>query len=283
MKKLMFAIAAVAAGTVLADVSSANIVGYQGLAPTAYEEGGETLYYAYPNVGMTFKTVAEVPAGMPEGDYFKLGDTTVEGLDPMSGEFFYQIFTDSCSVDSDSAIVYVSKEMSIAAVGDDSMMGWWDQFITVPMNDALFPAGTAFIGSLGGSHDLTLQSAGEAKQGIININISGQAYPHMANPVPRDIKFKEIVVVGMDPMSGEFFYQADQRDCTVDSESAIVYVSEEMSIAAVGDDSMKGWWDQFISVPMDEELWHAGECYLGSMGGNDGVVVTFPSATNVVD
>ena len=232
---------------------------------------------------MTFKTVAEVPAGMPEGDYFRLGDTTVEGLDP-TAENFYQILPESCAVDAESAIVYVSEEASIAAVGDDSFAGWWDQLsMSIPMNDTLFPAGTAFIGSLGADHDVTLQSAGEAKQAKVNVNISGLLYPHMANPVPRDVKFKEIEVVGMDPTS-ENFYQVDQRSCAVDPDSAIVYVSEEASIAAVGDDSFAGWWDQLsMSIPLGEEYWHAGECYIGSMGGNDGVVVTFPSATNVVD
>ena len=232
---------------------------------------------------MTFKTMANLPDGMPEGDYFRLGDTTVEGLDP-TAESFYQILPESCAVDPESSIYYVSKEASEAIIGDDSMVGWWDQATgSIPMNDTLFPAGTAFIGSLSADHDVTLQSSGEAKQGKVNVNISGKVYPHMANPVPRDVKFKEIEVVGMDPTS-ESFYQVDQRSCAVDPASSIYYVSKEVSEAIIGDDSMVGWWDQATgSIPLGEEYWHAGECYIGSMGGNDGVVVTFPSSTNVVD
>ena len=244
-------------------------MGYGTISPTAHENGGVTEYYQFPNLGMTFNAISS------QYTRFKLGNTTAVGLDP-TAEYLYQISPDSCAVDADSSLIYVDAATA-EALGDSTLAGWWDQGMTESKNDVEYTAGTSFIGSLSADHDVTFQCAGEALNTAINVNIAGKVYPHMANPVPRDVKFSEIAVVGFDP-TAEYFYKIDPASCAVDGSSSIIYIDAETA-EALGDASVVGWWDQGMTEQLADSEWKSGDCYIGSMGGTaEDVVVSFPAA-----
>lgn len=225
-------------------------------------------------MGMTFNTITGTT-----GNRFRLGDTNVIGLDP-TAEYLYQISPDSCAVDGDSFLVYIDKDTAEAAFGDASLAGWYDQStMSEDKDDVEFVSGTAFIGSLSADHDVKFQCAGKALSTAVNLNIAGKVYPHMANPVPRNVKFSEIAVVGLDP-TAEYFYKIDPASCAVDGSSFIVYIDADTAEAAFGDASLAGWYDQStMSTSLADEEWQSGDCYIGSMGGTTAdVAVSFPAA-----
>ncbi len=223
-------------------------------------------------MGMTFNTITGTT-----GNRFKLGDTTVIGLDP-TAEYLYQISPDSCAVDGDSFLIYIDKDTAAAVLGDESFAGWWDQAVSESKDNVEFVSGTAFIGSLSADHDVKFQCAGKALSTAVNLNIAGKVYPHMANPVPRDVKFSEVKVTGFDPTS-EYFYKIDPSSCAVDGSSFIIYIDEDTAESVLGDKSLAGWWDQAVSESFADKDWDSGDCYIGSMGGTaEDVAVSFPAA-----
>lgn len=248
-------------------------MGYATIAPTAHENGGETKYYQFPNLGMTFNVFSN------QYTRFKLGDTKVVGLDP-TAEYLYQISPDSCAVDFDSFLVYIDSATAEAAFGDAKLAGWYDQATMSNKKDALeYTAGTSFIGSLSADHDVTFQCTGVALNRPVNVNIARKVYPHMANPVPRDVKFSEITVVGFDP-TAEYFYKINPSSCAVDYDSFIVYIDADTAKDAFGNASLAGWYDQAtMAISLANEYWNSGDCYIGSMGGTaEDVIVSFPAA-----
>ena len=150
-----------------------------------------------------------------------------------------------------------------------------------PMDENFFANGTAFVGAFDGDHDVTFNCAGQVKLATQNVNISGKIYPHFANPIPRDIPFSKITVAGMN-IEEEFFYKVDASSFAFDESSFFLYCSPEESIRIFDDDSFAGWWNQAMDTPL-EGNWKAGECFVGAMGGNDGVGITFPAGDVAID
>ncbi len=141
-----------------------------------------------------------------------------------------------------------------------------------------YVSGTAFIASLSADHDVSVSCSGLATAEAQNLNITGKVYPHIANPIPRNVKFKEIKAVGFDAQS-EYFYKIDPASCAVDNDSFIIYVDEETAKTVLNDESLAGWWDQGMTTSYADKEWLSGDCYIGSLGGTvEDVIISFPAA-----
>ena len=282
MKKLMFAVAAVAAGVALADVTSANIVGYQNLS----NDGCES-----PSIGATF-----VP--LSGESTYKLGE--LKGIETDPDNDVLQLL-DPDTTDTLNTFGYCSPEAAamaekIAKVEPGTYaawIGWWevtDGFD--PSDDDLraddvdINVGQGFLGLM--ADDIQFTSSGEAPQEPVEIATDGCESPYIANMIPREIKLGWIKGTDTDP-DNDVFQLLDPD--TTDTLATYGYCSPEAAamaekIAKVEPgtyDAWIGWWEVTDGFdPSDDDLRAddvdvpAGQAFLGLMA--DDVIYAFPSA-----
>ena len=289
-----------------ADVTSANVVGYQNISTDP--ETTETAQY--PQFGFTFQ-----PIGDPEG-WVSLGNVKVIGMDSYNGDYFYTLVQDDGTPTDVSYAYYdrASVELGLADMFEPheiteelitACIGWWDMAGTTftgnpddKIDDVQVKAGTFFIADLYAKQNLDIQCAGEVQKNEVNVRYTGARYPTFANPIPRQIALREITVAGMDAYNGEYFYTLLPEDGTPTDRSWAYYdrasvelgladmfepqeITEELITACIG------WWDMtnttFTGYPedkIDDTLVNPGEAFIGDCPMNaesgDTAVISFP-------
>ena len=179
MKKLMFAIAAVAAGTALADVTSANVVGYSNITVTE----------RYASLGAVFKGVGT------NGDAVKFKDIKVIGMDD-SGTDCIQF------LEGTEAAPYLYATYVDDGEGSE-YTGWYPRdHVWEPENkidEEDIPACTAFLCDLSYCSEgtpVTFVCSGEVEAG--RSITATERYAFIANPIPARFPIGKVKVVGMD-------------------------------------------------------------------------------------
>ena len=269
MKHLICALAAVSAGALFADVQSANVVGYAGVA---------TEEYSAPIVGAQFLTVGDttgefdlsmlsVPGWFDEGEdeyvYMDPKSEWIRVLDPDSSATLYEY-------------TYVSREYIIDNVDDENpddyawAIGWWQHDSTVNYKKTIqneddtlkvktavkFANGTAFLGKFSSGHSLRLVSNGEVVVCSTAFLTDETSAPLFVNFLPVDIDLSDITIPGSgDGDVVDFDYMDPKsewiRDLDWDSSATLheyTYVSREYIIDNVDDENPDdyawaiGWW-----------------------------------------
>jgi len=251
MKKLVTAFAAcVMAGMVSAEVSSQNIVGYQTMTAPG----------AYFSTGPTFISVGSAT------EQWKLSDVTLNGAVP--GDDFVQ-FLDPATVATVIQATYIDAATAAAAEAPE-LEGWWDLSIENSLNDLTFAAGTGFICSFA-SAGVSITYAGEVLQGSTTLDLSGMAYPMVANFTPVDLTLGSITGIGMVP--GDDFIQF-LDPATVETIVQATYIDAATAAAAEAPE-LEGWWDLAIENSLNAQALPAGAAFIGSFAST-GVMMTFP-------
>ena len=286
MKKLMFAAAAMAAGIAMADVTSANIVGYQNLATEMNES---------PSIGMTFLPVAG-------GETFKLGSVKAVDFDI---DFDMLQKLDANTTAPIGFYAYCSKELADEiALGEDggkagdcdNLIGWWDTFNgslgdeDYRMDNEDIDNGQAFLGLMTSGNNVKLVTSGEAPVVSTSIFTDMNESPFIASYIPRTLKLKQISCNDFD-IDFDMLQKLDAN--TTAPIGFFAYCSKELADEiALGEDGGKagdcdnliGWWDTFNGslgdedYRMDNEDVNPGDSFLGLMTSGNDVEIMFPSS-----
>ena len=318
MKHLICALAAVSAGALFADVQSANVVGYAGVA---------TEEYSAPIVGAQFLTVGDTTG---EFDLSMLSvpgtyvDDEYDYMEPRS-EWIRVLDTDSSATLAE--YTYISREYIIDNVDDEDpdeyawAIGWWkhdssaryDKLIgneddTLKVKTAVkFPNGTAFLGKFSSGHSLRLVSNGEVVVCSTAFLTDEASAPLFVNFLPVDIDLADITVPGT-CVDDEYDYMEPRsewiRDLDWDSSATLheyTYISREYIIDNVDDEDPDeyawaiGWWQHDSSARYDKLIENeddtlkiktavpvkAGTGFLGVFSSGHSLSITFPSAMDV--
>ena len=283
MKKLMFAVAAVAAGVAFAEVQSANIVGYQNLGTDSAES---------PSVGMTFTPISGA-------ETFKLGTITAKDMDP---DIDCLQLLDSETTKILGQYSYFSKELADELAIDDGgqagdyddLVGWWDIGMAgEPDNyrgDEDINVGQGFLGLMMSHSPTFFVANGEVPTEWSFIHTDNAESPYICNYMPINFKFKDITATDMDP----------DIDCLqlLDSETTKIlgqysYFSKELADELAIDDGgqagdyddLVGWWDVGMAGEPDnyrgEEPLNAGQAFLGLMMSHGDTYFNFPGVNNL--
>ena len=171
MKKLMTALAiCVVATAAFADVVSDNIVGYRTISAAGQ----------FASYGQTFITVGDT-----NGEW-KLGNMKASGMDVYSDAIQ---FLDP----SDQSVILMASYQDghgWVAFGDED---------GALLDDTTFAIGTGFLCNFASPVEFTF--SGEVVQDTVTLDLDGQFYPFIANPVPADLKLGDITATGMDVYS----------------------------------------------------------------------------------
>ena len=296
MKKLMFAIAALAAGAAMADVTSANIVGYN-----QNSTGGAQSFSG----GAMFLPVNGE-------DYTLLGDWLAKNMNANLDKI--QLLRTS-NATTEKSYTYVDRafllaEYELDPTDKDDMeyldeleaeyKGWWVAgswgMEDAEANDAQIDCGRGFLTLNGSGKNVTFQYNGEAPTARTKVTISGQT-PMVCNYIPRDIKLAEVTVENMNANLDCF---QKLRTTNATTEEAYTYVSRafllaEYELDPTDKDDMEyldeleeeyaGWWLAGSWGMEDAEAgdkdWKCGESFLGLMPSkveSGSMVVLFPSS-----
>ncbi len=253
MKKLVTAFALCAAISAMA-VESENIVGYQ----------TKTTIGQFATSGSMFVSV-----GSTTGEW-KLGDIKAAGMVP--GDDIIQ-FLSATDLSLTQAATYIDEANSIAIIGDNSLVGWWNAGVDTQLDDEVFPAGTAFLANFV-STGITLTYSGEVALGATTLDLSGLQFPFIANCVPRDLTLGDLTATGMVP-GDDIIQFLSTTDLSLIE--AATYIDEAASIAIIGDNSLVGWWNAGVDTQLDDMVLTSGASFLGNFVST-GVQITFPSA-----
>ena len=301
MKKLMFAIAALAAGATMAGVTSANIVGYnQNSTGGALNFSGGAMFLPVNGDDVTI-----------------LGDWLAKGMD--ANQDCIQLLRTS-NATTEKSYTYVDRafllaEYELDPLDPDDMeyldeleaeyKGWWKAgewgFDGSQANDAEIDCGRGFLTLNGSGKNVTFQYSGEAPTARTKVTISGQT-PMICNYIPRDIKLAEVTVEGMDANQDGF---QKLRTTNATTEEAYTYVSrafllveyeldpsdkDDMEYLDELEEEYAGWWMAgewgFDGSQADDKDWACGVSFLGLMGSkveSGSMNVWFPSSIPVAE
>ena len=181
MKKLMFAVAAVAAGVAVADVTSANIVGYNSSSTVAMNN---------------FKTVAFNTVGYNTADVqdIKLVGSTGGGLE------FFSVWEGLPTVVEGIDFVWIGTEFDPNT--GLATEGYWMDMST--FGEAVFsiPGGQAVVINV--SDNIGIKNAGQVPNEKVSFTtIEGNNFT--GNPFPAPIDVKDIKIIGSTGGGLEFF------------------------------------------------------------------------------
>ena len=234
MKKLMFAIAAVSAGICMADVTSANVVGYEGVSVKASQK-------CY--VGMTFQKLTNEGLKLGDfgvnADYAPMSDTLTL-LDEFGG--------------TAGTYIYMSQELADAyndGTGFEFVKGWydydemndWQGDCTVPHKNGvnLYDGEAPMIQA--SSDDADLVFAGQVNNQIIPLPCRAGKKTYLCNASPVEIDFGTITV-------NEFFAPMSDTLTFLDqfggTEATYIYMTKELADAyndGTGFTFVAGWYD----------------------------------------
>ena len=146
--------------------------------------------------------------------------------------------------------------------------GWWDMAEPKEYNDEPLALGTGFLSSYNSTGTIGVQNAGQVYDQAPTIDCRGNKYQVIPNPLPRRVKFSEVVVTG-------FNYEKDElriiKADTSETDVALSYLYESDDLGATG------WWDMATPDEYNDRYIEVGEGFLlSSNSGN--VQITFPKA-----
>ena len=264
MKKLMFAVAAITAGVAMADVTSANVVGYSQPATTKQSVSWTPMFIPVEGMKMLEgKPVYQLKDFSAFG-MLDMGDS-IQFLDPYDAHTYLQV-------------VYLDEE----TYGTD-LEGWWDingDFMSEEFrkDEEYFAYGTSFLAAFMGGGEVTMKYSGavikDSKTFSFNAEGTDQSV-FFGNYLPKDLLLEDITATGMLDMGDSIqFLDADDAHTYLQ----VVYLDEE----TYGSD-LKGWWDingDFMSEEFkkDKEPVPAGQGFLAAFMGGGEISVTFPNA-----
>ena len=258
MKKLMIGIAAISAGVAMADVTSANIVGY---ANKATEKVGKSL------VSGSFATISSATGS------FKLSDLSVTGYDEGEayGEFGVVVL-DNYGATAKDPVTKANKAYywcDNEDVWEEDGIGWYDFSGSVKWDaeNIEFSAGQAFW-IQGAAQNLV--SSGSVWMKDVAVATERVGKTAIANPFPSAITLKDMAVSGYDEGEayGEFGviildnYGATAKDPVTKANMAYYWCDNE----DVWEEDGIGWydfsgstkWDDATSFPMGQGFWVQG-------------------------
>ncbi len=265
---------------------TSSVVGYQEIE-TDYDVAGTPTHAKNPMRGFTFVPVSGAAV-------YALGDVKPTNFNAVDGEYLYQLAPASARP-ADGQYIYLdlaNAKIALDTEDDEeagALVGWWLNAVTGDDEDrcdtATFAVGSAFLGDFSQAANVSFTCAGAVPSTNINVNISGKVYPMFANPIPKQITFGDVTIGNMMAVDGEFFYQlqptnarpADGQYIYLDLANAKIALDTEDDEEA---GALVGWWlnavtgddeDRCDTLPIK-----AGEAFIGSMGGNANVVVSFP-------
>ena len=241
MKKLMFVAAAVAAGVAVADVTSANVVGYQ------------TMAFAKNTWTMTADTF--IPVGSAD---MKLGNLIPKGVNggTISINNFYLKMIDTNGKDlfvkNDKRIAAMEKGAEIQGKFKDSQMvefawvaaknAWYlkcdsasgPSYRKYPMTDYKIPAGAGFLVCV--TDDAALPNgvsftySGEVAKDPFDLDVAPMTFQITANIAPRDMKLSEFTITANEGSSitiNNFYLKM------IDTNGKDLFVKNDTRIAAL--------------------------------------------------
>ncbi len=258
MKQLMMTLAAALFATaVVAEVTSANIVGYQTINVSG----------TYPCYGATFISVGNT------NGLWHLGDITADGMDPDTDIIQ---FLDPHNLTVTTSATYCDAALA-ASYGHPEWQGW-----VAPggvggpsMNATALPAGTGFLSNFGSGNPITIKFAGEVVQTAISLNLTGLVYPLVANPVPANLTLGDITANGMDPDT-DIIQFLDPHNLTVTTSAT--YCDAALA-ASYGHPEWQGWVAPGgVGGPsMNTTALPSGAAILCNIGSGNPVTMVFPS------
>ena len=186
MKKLMIAMAAMTAGVAMADVTSANIVGY----------ANNSLSNGYKAVSIPFKAVGTVVDGK-RGIY--LSQIVVSGADKITtSENTVQL--QALDPEGRAGITYTYHKGEGPSSRYYKVDGWYQgtKLVGTGVDDQFYPEGTGLWVS--GKATLDFLSSGEVELDTIQTDlVSG--YRLIGNPYPTTIKLSNFVPTGVEKIT----------------------------------------------------------------------------------
>jgi len=231
MKKLMFAMAAIAAGAAFADdIVSANVVGYTTIVATN----------AMTSLGPVFQKV-----GTDKQLYLK--DFTAKGMN-VEGNDFIQ-FLDPDTADTILEALWVNEDEY------PGMGGWKSPDWSAELDDEPVPAGAAFMMQCEHCSEdapINYQFSGEVQNGASIVATNQMTF--FCNPLPVDLTLGQITAVGMN-VEGNDFIQILDPD-TADTIVEALWVNEE-EVPGMG-----GWKSPDWMTELDDESVPAGSAFM---------------------
>ena len=265
MKKLMLAVAAVAAGAALADVTSANIVGYQNVGLAEGGGGGAKM------ITMPFNAIGEdgmrISSIIPQGYEENTALWKSKGID---GEFSIQLLAPDGTTaiipgtEEEPVLMFYSWVHSCTRQGAwDTDAHWNDPYIEEVEpgadNDYLFPRGTGLYMNIPENSEDDFEAvydttpAGEVNTNDVKVVLAAEGGAVGAgNPFPIGVRISSLIPIGYEDntglwkskgIDGEFSIQILASDGT----TAIVPGTEEepvlMFYSWVHSCTRQGAWD----------------------------------------
>ena len=250
MKKLMIAMAAMTAGVAMADVTSANIVGY----------AGNNLVNGFKAIAPSFVNIAEKDG--VKGFY--LTQVTPSGADKhTSTENLLQLQILDPSGVASANYVYHKGDTTRAYKNFD---GWYYGTTAIkPENDVFFPVGTGFWVS--GTEALTITTSGEVVQDSLQCDLV-DGFRLVANPFPVVTKLTNVIPSGAEKhTSTENLLQLQILDPSGVASANYVYHKGDTTRAYKNYD---GWYygttaikpENDVEIPAGASVWVSGNTSL---------------------
>ncbi len=250
MKKLMFAAAAIAAGVAVADVTSANIVGYQN------KDVSKGTSFQIP----TFEIVGSEGSDITQ---FKPVD---EDGQPLSGAITVQFYTEKGKLIEDQQVSWWLGEDIDEGYED----GWYDGNQDVPKSHKLdlgegFVVDTSYVGG-------KFLYSGQVDTGAVAIPIrKGTAFVGNIRPTPVKMSALKPVNEDDEPMSGAITIQFyNDKGKLIEDQQYSWWLGED-----IDEGYEDGWYDGNQDVPKEYEF-AAGEGFVIDTSYT-GVYLKFPA------
>ena len=252
-KKMLFICAAVlSTASIASAIESANIVGYQKLAAK-----GVAL-----SCGPTFVTVGHLANPASISAEWCLANLKVTGMDPESDVIQ---FLDVNTAKTIIRATYIDPIL----IDDYGVSGWVNLDTGLTIDNQKFSISEAFLCYLSDPGSVEFTFAGEVLAKEMEIDVSSQISPFIANYLPVNLYMHEVLVEGMDPETDVIqFLDASTAKTTIRA----TYIDPSL----IDDYGVVGWVNLDTGLEMDDDTFFAGAAFLGYFPSKT-VKFTFPN------
>ena len=249
--KTLAAVAAVGCAFALnADVTSANIVGYN---------SADKADLQYVSVGVGFANVGD------EG-VFTLGQIVPKDGCWDSGSDILQVLNNTAAKTVATYVYYGAWEGA-----EEDEIGWWDSDFNDMYNDLEFPVGAAFLGNFG-TKAVEFQQSGSVLTGGTTLDFITKQYVMLGNILPKSIKFGDIK-----PFEGCWDSGSDILQVLNDTAAKTIATYVYYGAWEGAEEDEIGWWDSDFNDMYNDLDVNPGDAWLGNFGAKD-VKLAFPGA-----